>query len=153
MDFFSSVEFYVIAITMAVVAVGAVLNKKPESSCYTYIYAGEIEEKEPYGEECVLVRSLGNGMVEVRHCNVAIPVDVEGVKLRVDVAGEGVLCVEKFAAKSLHNDVAICDVVFNIKCLKSITYKVRYESEHNGRWCNISFTNNGVDEERKELKL
>lgn len=152
MDFFSSVEFYVIAIAIAIVVVGAVLNKKPENSCYTYLYAGEITTNENEGDEEIIIRSLGDGMVEFRHCNVAIPVDAEGVNLRIDVAGDGVLCIEKFVISSMHDETINGDVKFILKCLKNISYKVRYECEHNGKWCNISFSNNGNVHERKELK-
>lgn len=152
MDFFSSVEFYVIAITMAVIAVGAVLNKKPETNSYTYIYSGKIDDNNG-NNEFIYFRSLDNGIVEVRHCNVALPVDVEGINLRVDITGDSVLCIEKFASKSEHNESVLRDVIFYIKCFKYIPYKVRYESEYNGKWCNISFVNNGIAEETKELKL
>ena len=60
--------------------------------------------------------------------------------------------VEKMMERIPDEPVFCCDVKFKVKCLKYLTYKMRYESVHNGKWCSLSFTNNGSSSEKKELK-
>lgn len=154
MEFFSSVEFYVMAIAVAILVVGVAGNSRTSKPRYSYIYAGVIGESQNSAEdETVLVTSLDTGKVVLRHHRVNVPTGV-GVHLKVDVCGDEVLCVEKLSERmEPRAETSLCDVSFVLDCLKHVSYNVRYECEHNGRWCNLSFVNNGTSLVEKNLKL
>lgn len=154
MEFFSTVEFYVIAIVIAVLAIGAALNHNPENNRYTYIFAGEISLSEKNCAESISLSSQDE-ILTIKHCNVLIPQNTEGIHLRLDVCGNKLKCIEKSSNKivTMSDDMLSCDITFCVKCLKNKTYNINYECEYNGKWSNITFANNGYSEINEELKL
>ena len=154
MDFFTTVEFYIIAITIAVLVAGFFLKSHKNVQPFSYIYQGNISFTDSLplsDEECVEVISQEDGTVWVVHRNVFLPMEAT-VNMKIDVCGDDVNCVEKMMERIPDEPVFCCDVKFKVKCLKYLTYKMRYESVHNGKWCSLSFTNNGSSSEKKDLK-
>ena len=156
MDFFSTIEFYVIAITLAIIIASAALNKKPENKCYTYIYGGELTPTESIDENeyISIAPSQGNKIVLIHH-NALLPDECENVNIRVDVSGDNISCIEKsvYGSGLFLKKVQRYDIAFSIGCLKNITYYMKYECEYGGKWCNISFNNIGDYYITKDIKL
>lgn len=154
MEFFTTVEFYIIAITIAILVAGFFLKSHKDVQPFSYIYQGDISFTESLplsDEECVEVVSQDDGTVLIIHRNVFLSVEAT-VNMKMDVCGENVNCVEKMVERIPDEPVFCCNVKFKVKGMKYLTYKMRYESVHNGKWCSFSFTNNGNSSERKELK-
>lgn len=154
MDFFVTVEFYIIAITIAVLIAGFFLKSHREAQSYSYIYQGDISFSESSHldeEESVDVVSQDNGTTLIIHRNVVLPIDAT-VNIKIDVCGETLSCVEKMVESMPEEQVFCYDVKFTVKCLKYLSYKMRYECMYNGKWCNLSFTNNGNTSVKKILK-
>ena len=156
MDFFSSIEFYIVAIFMAILLIGFFSKSRNEASAYSYIYQGEIkfaENNNENREEFITIKALENGNAIVTHHNIKLPIE-STVNIKVDVCGDEIMCVEKMVER-IQGDTSefMCDVSFTAKCFKHLAYKIKYECAHNGKWCNIDFINNGVCFANKELKL
>ena len=156
MEFFSTVEFYVVAVAISIIVITALSKSRNEASKYTYMYQGNIrftDMSKVDEQERISLISQEDGKVLITHHNVILPEDV-AVNLRVDVCGDEIICVEKMMER-IPGDTApfYCDVTYTAKCFKHLAYTVRYECEHNGKWCNIDFVNNGSCEVQKELKL
>jgi hypothetical protein len=156
MEFFSTVEFYLVAVAIAIIVITAFSKSRNEASKYTYMYQGHItfcDMSQCDESERISLVSLEDGKVKITHHNVILPEDVT-VNLRIDVCGDEIICVEK-RMERIPGDTApfYCNVAYTAKCFKHIAYNVRYECEHNGKWCNVSFVNNGDCSVQKELKL
>lgn len=156
MEFFSTIEFYVVAVAISIIVIAFFSKSRNESSKYTYIYQGNVSFSDTSNNddiERVSLMSLENGKVIITHHNVILPVEVN-VNLRIEVCGDKIICTEK-KQESIPDDTAtFCsNVTYKINCFKHIAYSVRYECEHNGKWCNIDFVNNGECVAQKELKL
>lgn len=155
MDFFDSVEFYILAVTIAILVVSFFLKSHDEIQSYSYIYQGYItfaESSQIGEEEYIETISCDNGTVYIIHHNMMLPVDAT-VNLKMNICGDSISCVEKMEERLPEEQVFCYDVKFKIKCLKYITYKIKYECISNGKWCNLSFTNNENMSVIKELKL
>lgn len=152
MDFFSTVEFYIIAIMIALLLVGSLFGTKAEVAKYTYFYTGNLEEVEFKEKEYLSLISSEKGNVIFTHHNVKLPKGVE-LNLKIDICGENIKCVENLSENIFSNDLHCYNVTFMVKCMKSIYYTIEYESRHNTKWCNISVLNSGKFAEKKELKI
>ena len=152
MDFFSTVEFYIIAIMIALLLVGSLFGAKTEAAKYTYFYAGALKEVEYDENEYLSLKSGEEGQMLFIHHNVKLPEGV-GVNLKIDVCGENLKCIENLTENISSDDLRSYDVIFVVKCMKKISYTIEYESKHSAKWCNISMLNNGMFDVKKELKI
>lgn len=155
MYFFTTIEFYVVAIAIALVLIAFFSKSHNEASKYTYIYQGDIKfaaDANADKGEYISITSLDNGTVEVIHHNVILPLD-SSVNIRVDVCGEKVVCAEKMVENIPDPQVFLYDVKFTLSCLHHLSYNIEYECVYNGKWCKLDFINNCVSEVYKELKL
>ena len=155
-EFFSTVEFYVVAVAITIIVIAFFSKSRNESSKYTYMYQGYItfsDMSQCEDIERISLESLEDGKVKITHHNVVLPEDVT-INLRIDVCGDEIICVEKKNERIIGDTSPFyCDVTYKAKCFKNMAYKVRYECEHNGKWCNVDFVNNGDCSVQKELKL
>jgi hypothetical protein len=155
MYFFTTIEFYVIAIAIALVLIAFFLKSRNEASKYSYIYQGEISYEDdhlPRDDEYVVISSLDNGKVEIIHHNVVLPLEAT-VNIKIDVCGDKAVCVEKMVDALPDKSVFLGRIKYTVPCFKHIAYAVEYECVYNGKWCTFDFIHNGVCNVDKELKL
>lgn len=155
MEWFSSVEFYILAITGALLLVGAVFNPPASDRAYAYIYEGAVDScaqaLAETGKAMLTVEALPDGNVVFRNTGVMLPPG-SSVNITVEVQGDKLLCVEKAIMPADSTAATSCEVVWEAKCLKRRRYHLRYECEYADTWCTLTFINDENFSVTRELK-
>lgn len=144
MEWFSSVEFYILAITCAVFIVGLVFDPPMAEKAFTYIYRAIVNSREENliedEEDEIIISSDSEGRAVVRHKGVRIPEGID-INIVVDVQGNKVKIIEKFAEEPQENEMRMAEISCILECVKRSKYHIRYECEYSGLWTTITFIN------------
>src|SRR5574344_450790 len=96
MEWFYSVEFYVVAVTCAILLVGMIFNPPIPARAFTYIYQAIVAFRDTYHSDeekdepqVLTISSTPEGKVNVYHKAVLLPSDA-AVNLVLDIQGDKV---------------------------------------------------------------
>lgn len=133
---FTSVEFYTIAVTAAILIVGFIFNPSRQSPALTYIYAATIEPaKHPEATDGsgLTIESLDDGTLLVVRRGVQLP---EGSTAHVDadLIDDKLTLTEKHHPAAGDAPMAPHDISVRVDCLKAKRYHLRYEVPDSGLW-------------------
>lgn len=135
LDIFTSVEFYTIAVTVAILIVGFIFNPSRHSPAMTYLYAASIEPSaggDADGRR-LEIESLDDFTLLLRRRGAPLP---EGASAfaNVELVDDKVTVTEKLSASNPMATLACYDVTVRIDCLKATRYHLRYEVPAAGLW-------------------
>lgn len=154
MDIFSSVEFYVIIITVAILLFGFLLHPSKRGEAQTYFFTGKyiVPENETPCEQ-LIIESGHNGEITFIHTNTDMPENT-GINFVVTIIGNDV----KIAGKMYENahDYSMPDnrnIFFTADCFKPLRYHIFYEAVYCGKWASCNFTNKEENRIVLDLKL
>lgn len=135
LDIFTSVEFYTIAITVAILIVGFIFNPSRRSPAMTYLYSATIEPSAEADADGRLleIESLDDFTLLLRRRCAVLP---EGASAfaNVELVDDNITVTEKLSASSSTAPLACYDVSVRIDCLKATRYHLRYEVPGAGLW-------------------
>lgn len=151
---FSSIEFYVIAITVALIFVGFAFNQSQQSPAFTYIFSADIEPSTPISSGdplSISVQALADGTLLLRRENVLLP---EGATAHVtaDLVGDKLTLTEKHTAFAAPMPATAHDISVRLDCLKAKRYHLRYEIPEEGLWAVAVVVNHSEIKSQFELQ-
>lgn len=151
---FTSIEFYTIAITVAILLVGFIFKPAEHAPAQTYIYAANIEQANPLDnqdEKYVEIESCDNGTVIIRRKNVELPAE-SIAHITVDIVDDKLTIVEKHTKNTANSITGLYDLTMKVGCLKSRKYHLRYEIPDSGLWGLTTLTNRNNNKTTLELQ-
>lgn len=135
-NLFSSVEFYVIAITVAILILGFIFKPSTRGRAHSYTYAADIiplEESDDGNGHTVTAEAGENGSVLICRKGAVLPDGAQGY-FAVEVVGDRLTVTENVSPSAVGRSTTICDVAVHLSCLKQIKYHLRYEAPASGLW-------------------
>ncbi len=154
MDIFSSVEFYVIIITAAILLFGFILHPSKRGEAQTYFFTGKyINSENQTPSPKLIIESGANGEITFTHTNVNIP-DNSGINFVVTIIGNDIRITGKIYEN--HLDTNLQDnknIYFTGDCFKPVRYHIFYEIPYSGQWTAANFTNKEENRITLDLKL
>lgn len=135
-DLFSSVEFYVIAITVAILIIGFIFKPSTRGRAHSYTYAADImpaDQCDGCHGHSVLVEAAEDGTVLLTRKGAELPDDAQGY-FAIEVVGDSVSVTEKLSSSSTNGLTTTCDVAVRLSCLKPLKFHLRYEAPAAGLW-------------------
>lgn len=141
MEFFTSTEFYCLAIVVAVALIGLLMSDKPQKPAETYITTLYTSiDAEPYADNAVCLNVMPDGALLISRSGIAATPDT-GINLVVDVVGDKVRIVEKRATAAAASTLpTMLRGTAQLTCLRRGRYTVRYESEVTGMWAILALS-------------
>ncbi len=132
---FTSVEFYTIAVTVAILIVGFIFNPSRHSPAMTYIYAATVEpatDGEPDGKS-LEIESLDDFTLLVRRRCAPLP-EGSTAYVNADLVDDKLSLTEKHTTQSPCAPLVCYDISVRIDCLKAARYHLRYDVPDSGLW-------------------
>lgn len=130
---FNSIEFYVIAATVAAAVVAASAIPRRRGEARTFLYAGRLEPY-PLGEPAIELRVTDTGTLELTRLGLS-GVGMQGAfSVAVQIIGFDVTINERLTAGRYDAEPARSAVV-NLECFGRERYHFQYLSEATGRSC------------------
>ncbi|MEG0253666.1 MAG: hypothetical protein RR061_07455 [Muribaculaceae bacterium] len=138
---FTSVEFYVITITIAIIILGFIFHPSTMGEAYTYFFDGHImacDDATISGKLCV--DADDNGHVTFTHFGIDVCED-SAISIVLTITGDDIRITEKCGDDDGGGVGSLCNVTFYVDCMRSKRYHIYYESMSTGTWASTSFIN------------
>lgn len=135
-NLFSSVEFYVIAITVAILIFGFIFKPSTRGRAHSYTYAADImplETGDDSNGHRVVIEAGETGSLLICRKGAVLPDDAQGY-FAIEVVGDRLTVTEKISSSAANRPTTVCDVAVSLSCLKPIKYYLRYEAPDAGLW-------------------
>ena len=132
---FTSVEFYTIAVTMAVLIVGFIFTPSHREPAMTYIYAAKVDASPVLDADgkAIEIAVADDFALHVRRRCAPLP---EGTTayVNVDIVDDKLTITEKHTVENHAAPLIAYDLSVRIDCLKASRYHLRYEVPDSGLW-------------------
>lgn len=150
-NYFTTTEFYILAILVAVTAIALIFHPSKTGEIITYFYKGAISPcVEPSEDPKIKIMALDDGRLAITHTKVPITDDVS---ISIDIKGHDLRIKEKqFSRGGMEIVGEYCDVMYFIDKLKADRYHLRFESAEEGTSCSTSIINKPPFHTTAELK-
>lgn len=134
-NIFTSVEFYTIAITVAILIVGFIFNPSRRSPAMTYLFAASIEPSTAYDADgkTIEIESLDDFTLLIRRRCAPLPEETTGY-MNVEIVDDKVTITEKHTVQNPSAPLEGYDISVRLDCLKATRYNLRYEVPDSGLW-------------------
>lgn len=135
LNIFTSVEFYTIAVTVAILIVGFIFNPSRRSPAMTYIFAASVVESiDDNADGKVLeIESLDDFTLLVRRRGAPLP-EGSTAYINADIVDDKLTLTEKHTVVNHLAPLAGYDISVRIDCIKAARYHLRYEVPDSGLW-------------------
>ena len=135
LNIFTSVEFYTIAVTVAILIVGFIFNPSRRSPAMTYIYAASVDfTTDAHADGKMLeIESLDDFTLLVRRRGAPLP-EGSTAYINADIVDDKLTLTEKHTVNNPMAPLAGYDISVHIDCIKAARYHLRYEVPDSGLW-------------------
>ena len=135
LNIFTSVEFYTIAVTVAILIVGFIFNPSRRSPAMTYIFAASVvESTDDNADGKVLeIETLDDFTLLVRRRGSPLP-EGSTAYINADIVDDKLTLTEKHTVVNHMAPLAGYDISVRIDCIKAARYHLRYEVPDSGLW-------------------
>ncbi len=134
MEFFTSIEFYCLAMIIAVALLGLLLHQPPQKPAETYIARLFLQVTDTPSNQSIRISIAPDGSAILSRSGLTGD-ENQSINLVIDVVGDKVKIVEKRATAT--NVGAYClplRGVAQLNCFRKGHYTLRFESEVTGTW-------------------
>ena len=151
MEFFYSLEFYTLAIVVAIVIVGLLCRPSNLAPARSYICALKNYYSCDEEKESIKVFVNGTTLSLVRY-GIMLRLE-ESAHLVCNVNGDKIEIKEKKSETKMSGEERPAECEAELSFLKRGKYAVRYESDITGKWCTFTLIVSDSFTTHKELKL
>ena len=139
MDFFHSVEFYVMALFVAFTLLGLIVSPRLGGAAASTMAAMDFEPRGEVPRGTLLLTAGAKGAIEVRRYGLSVR-EGETVYLTATIIDDKMTIVEKRGTKVVGEPRDV-DGVATLKKMPNRKLHVRYDSEVTGEWGLLTFLN------------
>ena len=150
MDFFNSIEFYIIALFVAFALVGLIFGTSSRGPARTQIVAFDLSDVDGAAQPVVTLTAQPDGRMRVERPAMEIN-QGDTVNLVATLIDDKLKLVEKRGVSARGTEPYVVSATALLKIPQNRRLSVRYESEITGQWATASFTN--ADERTKTVEL
>ncbi|MGN1245462.1 MAG: hypothetical protein ACI4UN_02405 [Muribaculaceae bacterium] len=135
LNIFTSVEFYTIAVTVAILIVGFIFNPSRRSPAMTYIYAASVDFSNDIAADgkSIEIESLDDFTLLIRRRGAPLP-EGSTAYVNADIVDDKLTLTEKHTINNPTAPLSCYDISVRIDCIKATRYHLRYEVPDSGLW-------------------
>lgn len=136
--FFTTTEFYVIAITIAVAVIALVARPSQRGEAFSYIFTARLIPATSDTPK-LYIEAMDNGKLKILHRGASAS-DNTRISISLTIIGKDIKIVEK-PYPEVYDEGAPCDAEYIVDCLKSDRYHLYFDSPAMGIYAASSLRN------------
>lgn len=142
-NIFTSVEFYVITITVAIILFGFIFHPSKKGEAFTYFFSGQLTPADITDpSETLTIEAQEDGKVKFTHTSITLADDSK-LNVALTISDDDIKITEKIDTSncSEYSLVNIYNFVFYVDCMRAKRYHIYYESTSTESWAATTFLN------------